>query len=274
MVIGSGPHHVQPIEYVGAMPVLYSVGNFVFGTPGPVADPRSARPGSDLEPGAGWAAAACVGALPGDRQPGCGLPAAPVHAGGGAGFPPYPPCRSDGPGRHGHPAVRRLLLQAANDGSTGGPPMSGERVGPALLGIVAVIAGGLVGVDVVAAEPPPIPVVSRPVAGRGGRPGHCADRRQHDATRSDAGAGGRAGSGLRLGLRPPCNPGWRTRTSYSPWPRPRSPTAPAPAPPQANLVRTSAPQAAEALSSGRRGRAPAVDRSVLRRRPRRPDRHP
>ena len=34
LVIGSGPHHVQPIEYVGAMPVLYSIGNFVFGTRG------------------------------------------------------------------------------------------------------------------------------------------------------------------------------------------------------------------------------------------------
>ena len=34
MVVGSGPHSAQPIEYIGAMPVVYSVGNFVFGTPG------------------------------------------------------------------------------------------------------------------------------------------------------------------------------------------------------------------------------------------------
>jgi poly-gamma-glutamate capsule biosynthesis protein CapA/YwtB (metallophosphatase superfamily) len=34
MVVGSGPHGAQPIEYIGAMPVVYSVGNFVFGTPG------------------------------------------------------------------------------------------------------------------------------------------------------------------------------------------------------------------------------------------------
>jgi Bacterial capsule synthesis protein PGA_cap len=34
MVVGSGPHTVQPIELIGPMPVVYSVGNFVFGTPG------------------------------------------------------------------------------------------------------------------------------------------------------------------------------------------------------------------------------------------------
>lgn len=34
MVVGSGPHSSQPIEFVGAMPVIYSIGNFVFGTPG------------------------------------------------------------------------------------------------------------------------------------------------------------------------------------------------------------------------------------------------
>jgi hypothetical protein len=34
MVVGSGPHSAQPIEYIGRMPVVYSVGNFVFGTPG------------------------------------------------------------------------------------------------------------------------------------------------------------------------------------------------------------------------------------------------
>jgi hypothetical protein len=34
MVVGSGPHSAQPIEFIGAMPVAYSVGNFVFGTRG------------------------------------------------------------------------------------------------------------------------------------------------------------------------------------------------------------------------------------------------
>lgn len=34
MVVGSGPHSAQPIEFIGAMPVVYSVGNFVFGTRG------------------------------------------------------------------------------------------------------------------------------------------------------------------------------------------------------------------------------------------------
>jgi poly-gamma-glutamate synthesis protein (capsule biosynthesis protein) len=34
MVIGTGPHSVQPIKYIDSMPVVYSVGNFVFGTPG------------------------------------------------------------------------------------------------------------------------------------------------------------------------------------------------------------------------------------------------
>ena len=34
MVIGAGAHFVQPVEMVGAMPVFFSVGNFVFGTPG------------------------------------------------------------------------------------------------------------------------------------------------------------------------------------------------------------------------------------------------
>ena len=34
MVVGSGPHTAQPIELIGSMPVVYSVGNFVFGTPG------------------------------------------------------------------------------------------------------------------------------------------------------------------------------------------------------------------------------------------------
>jgi hypothetical protein len=34
LVVGSGPHIVQPIEFIGRMPVVFSVGNFVFGTPG------------------------------------------------------------------------------------------------------------------------------------------------------------------------------------------------------------------------------------------------
>ncbi|MDE2696445.1 MAG: CapA family protein [Chloroflexota bacterium] len=34
IVIGHGPHVAQPVEVVGGMPVLYSLGNFVFGTPG------------------------------------------------------------------------------------------------------------------------------------------------------------------------------------------------------------------------------------------------
>jgi poly-gamma-glutamate capsule biosynthesis protein CapA/YwtB (metallophosphatase superfamily) len=34
MVIGAGAHFVQPVEMVGAMPVFFSVGNFVFGSPG------------------------------------------------------------------------------------------------------------------------------------------------------------------------------------------------------------------------------------------------
>jgi cyanophycin synthetase len=34
MVIGAGAHFVQPVEMVGGMPVFFSVGNFVFGTPG------------------------------------------------------------------------------------------------------------------------------------------------------------------------------------------------------------------------------------------------
>jgi hypothetical protein len=34
LVIGTGPHSTQPVEYIGSMPVIYSLGNFVFGTPG------------------------------------------------------------------------------------------------------------------------------------------------------------------------------------------------------------------------------------------------
>ncbi|MXY78939.1 MAG: CapA family protein [Chloroflexi bacterium] len=34
LVVGHGPHHAQPVELIGSMPVFYSLGNFVFGTPG------------------------------------------------------------------------------------------------------------------------------------------------------------------------------------------------------------------------------------------------
>ena len=34
LVIGHGPHLAQPVEFVDGMPVFYSLGNFVFGTPG------------------------------------------------------------------------------------------------------------------------------------------------------------------------------------------------------------------------------------------------
>ena len=34
LAIGHGPHIAQPIEVAGGMPVVYSLGNFVFGTPG------------------------------------------------------------------------------------------------------------------------------------------------------------------------------------------------------------------------------------------------
>ena len=34
LVIGHGAHSVQPIKIIQGMPVLYSIGNFVFGTPG------------------------------------------------------------------------------------------------------------------------------------------------------------------------------------------------------------------------------------------------
>jgi poly-gamma-glutamate capsule biosynthesis protein CapA/YwtB (metallophosphatase superfamily) len=34
LVVGHGAHSIQPIEVINGMPVVYSVGNFVFGTPG------------------------------------------------------------------------------------------------------------------------------------------------------------------------------------------------------------------------------------------------
>jgi hypothetical protein len=40
LVMGSGPHFAQLIEFVGPMPVIYSIGNFVFGAPGRFAENR------------------------------------------------------------------------------------------------------------------------------------------------------------------------------------------------------------------------------------------
>lgn len=34
LVIGHGPHTVQPIEYIDGVPVVFSLGNWIFGTPG------------------------------------------------------------------------------------------------------------------------------------------------------------------------------------------------------------------------------------------------
>ena len=34
LVVGTGPHVAAPIEFIGTVPVAYSIGNFVFGTPG------------------------------------------------------------------------------------------------------------------------------------------------------------------------------------------------------------------------------------------------
>src|SRR4051794_9720105 len=49
MVVGSGPHVVQPIEFLGRMPVVYSTGDFVFGAPGEFA--RRLVPGRGLAVG-------------------------------------------------------------------------------------------------------------------------------------------------------------------------------------------------------------------------------
>lgn len=38
LVVGHGPHLAQPIDFVDGMPVFYSLGNFVFGTPGRYSD--------------------------------------------------------------------------------------------------------------------------------------------------------------------------------------------------------------------------------------------
>jgi hypothetical protein len=34
LVVGTGPHIAQPIDYIGELPVIYSLGNFVYGTTG------------------------------------------------------------------------------------------------------------------------------------------------------------------------------------------------------------------------------------------------
>ena len=46
MVIGTGPHVVQPVEVIDSVPVFYSIGNFVFGAPGRFA--MFGKPGSGL----------------------------------------------------------------------------------------------------------------------------------------------------------------------------------------------------------------------------------
>ena len=125
--------------------------------------------------------------------------------------------------------------------------MSGERVGPALLGIVAVIAGGLVGVDVVTAEPPPIPVVSRPVAvGADGQVtvrmvGNTTLRGPMPGQAAEQGPGyDKAFAALQPWL---ANADFVLAVAETPITDSSGPGAT-----QANLVRTSAPQAAEALS--------------------------
>jgi hypothetical protein len=40
LVVGGGPHFAQPIEFIGPMPVIYTIGNFVFGAPGRFAENR------------------------------------------------------------------------------------------------------------------------------------------------------------------------------------------------------------------------------------------
>ena len=35
MVLGAGPHIAQPIEFIGSVPIVYSLGNFVYGDSGP-----------------------------------------------------------------------------------------------------------------------------------------------------------------------------------------------------------------------------------------------
>lgn len=46
LVVGHGPHVVQPVEFIGHTPVAYSIGNFVFGAPGRFA--RHQQPGYGL----------------------------------------------------------------------------------------------------------------------------------------------------------------------------------------------------------------------------------
>lgn len=52
LVVGTGPHVAQPIRYLRGMPVVYSIGNFVFGTPGRFG--RFHQPGVGLTLTAQW----------------------------------------------------------------------------------------------------------------------------------------------------------------------------------------------------------------------------
>ena len=93
-------------SYIGAMPVVYSIGNFVFGTPG--------RWSAYGVPGLGLALDLELGGPQPRLSVRClitdnavvGYPAPPLLGGGGAGVPAQPQRRSDAPGRRGHPAVR------------------------------------------------------------------------------------------------------------------------------------------------------------------------
>jgi hypothetical protein len=53
VVIGSGSHTLQPVDVIGDMPVVYSMGNFVFGAPGRFAS--YGRPGLGAVVGLRWA---------------------------------------------------------------------------------------------------------------------------------------------------------------------------------------------------------------------------
>jgi poly-gamma-glutamate synthesis protein (capsule biosynthesis protein) len=116
-----------------------------------------------------------------------------------------------------------------------------------LFGIVAVIAGGLVGADVVTAEPPPIPVVSRPVSAGADRQvtvrivGNTALRPPVPGQAAKQGPGyDKAFAALQPWL---ANADFVLAVAEAPITDSSAPGAP-----QASLVRTSAPQAAEALS--------------------------
>lgn len=70
LVVGTGPHTTQPIELVGTMPVIYSLGNFVFGTDGRFA--RFGVPGyglsTELELGPGQTPQVAVRCLATDNR--------------------------------------------------------------------------------------------------------------------------------------------------------------------------------------------------------------